>query len=170
MEIRRPYSSAWLLNWSVFIMRHNLTLLTCEEKRLTQSFQRLALHQNVLKTGGPIYFASSQSIPLYLAFWLYFYTTSLSANIKELDLPTSRSWLFWDINMSSQWASILNKVIFLATTHLLQFIGLSCDEQRGLWLNSTRIISSDTALAMMNLLQTKREGLWGSKVNRATSL
>lgn len=46
----------------------------------------LALHQNVLKTGGPIYFVSSQPIPLYLAFCLYFYTTSLSANIKEPDL------------------------------------------------------------------------------------
>ena len=49
--------------------------------------------------------------------------------IKNLASKITR-WLFWGASLLSSWsADFLNKVIFLASTLHLRFIGLSCGEQ-----------------------------------------
>ena len=57
--------------------------------------------------------------------------------IKETGIQTPIRWLFWDISLpSSRSASFPNKVVFLASTPCLQFIGLSCGNQSELGLGN----------------------------------
>ena len=64
---------------------------------------------------------------------LPFYFTSLSDSIKETGIQTPVRWFFGDPTLPSSCSSCFpNKVVLLASTPRLRFIGLSCGEQSGL--------------------------------------
>ena len=73
--------------------------------------------------------------------WSFYLTSSSPLHlcaIKETGIQTLVRWLFRDISLpSSQSASFPNKVVFLASTPHLQFIGLLCGEQSELGLGNT---------------------------------
>ena len=61
--------------------------------------------------------------------------------IKETGIQTPIRWLFWDFSLPpSQFASFLNKVVFLASTPRLQFIGRSYSEQSELGLGNNKVL------------------------------
>ena len=98
--------------------------MAARKKKLTHPLLGAAHSRGYLQNLWPFSFISSSPSPL--------------CAIKETGIQTPIRWLFWDINLPSSWStSFLNKVVFLASTPCLRFIGLSCGEQSKLGLSNS---------------------------------
>ena len=92
-----------------------------------------------------------------MAFLLYFLTFSLSVFCKRTRHPDLRRWLFWDISLPiSRSASFLNKVVFLASTSRLWFIGSECGEQNKLGLSNKKT----EMIGTLQVIETTVSGLY----------
>ena len=96
--------------------------MAARKKKLTHPLTKAwSLQEMFCQTDGP--------------FTLLPHRLSLSDCIKETGIQTQKRWFFRDtILPSSPSAGFLNKVVFLASTPGLQFIGLSGGEQSKLGL------------------------------------
>ena len=101
-----------------------------EKKRLTHSFQRLALPREILQDlwplllyfliASPTLFCLLTLVPPCFSLWFY----------KRTWHPDPTRWSFWDISLPSSWsAGFLNSNIPCLSASFLRFIGLSCGEQ-----------------------------------------
>ena len=169
--LRGPCPSAWLLNYSAFIVHREIIwpcppLKAAVKKRLTHPFPEM-----FCKTEDTFYFIFLLPLPLYSAFWLEFLSPSLSVQFSrsvasdslqphesqhtrppcpsETGIQAPTRWLFRDISLPSSWsASFLNKVIFLASTPCLLDLLACCAVSR-------LSLVSETVEVMMNM-----EGMW----------
>ena len=86
-----------------------------------------------------LYFLTS-SPSLFCLFTLLPHCLSLSDYIKENGIQTLKRWFFRGISLpSSPSAGFRNKVLFLASTSQLRFIGLLCGKQSELGLSNSII-------------------------------
>ena len=123
MCLGEPCPSAWILNRSPFFMDPIHLWRAIGRTQLTHFFPKACHSIDICKICKTFYFDSSSPPPL--------------CSIKEPDIQTQTRWLFWGISLpSSPSADFLNKVVFLASTLHLQFIGLSFSEQRKLGLGN----------------------------------
>ena len=118
------HPSAWLLNWSTFIQLTEIIWPSPPVNGCTK--EEISTPGTILQDKGPFYFTSS---PLPLCFR------------EEPGIQTKIRWLFWDISPpSSLSASFLSKVVFLASTPVSDFTGLSCGEQSELRLGNRDVL------------------------------
>ena len=97
--------------------------MATKKKKLTHPLPEAGHSRGHLQNLWPFYFTSSSPPP--------------PCAIKETGIQTLIRWLFWDFSLLSSWsASFPNKVVFLASTPHLWFIGLSCGEQSELGLSN----------------------------------
>ena len=132
-----------MLNQSAFVQGNILTLSTpwmaARKKKLTHPFPEAGHSRGYLQNLWPFYFISSSLPPL--------------CAIKETGIQTPIRWLFWDFSLpSSRSASFPNKVVFLASTPRLRFIGLSCGEQSELGLGNRKMAHPEGAWNLFCIL------------------
>ena len=98
--------------------------MAARKKKLTYPLPEAGHSRRYLQNVWPFYFTSSSPPPL--------------CAIKETGIQTPIRWFFGVTSLASSWsASFPNKVVFLASTPRLRFIGLLCGKQSELGLGNT---------------------------------
>ena len=117
--------------------------MAARQKKLTHPLPKAGHSRGYLQNLWSFYLSSSSS-PLLCA-------------IKETGIQTPIRWLFWDFSLpSSRSTSFLNKVVFLASTPCLRFIGLSCGKQSELGVGNKSTLGSTVELTV----PTRDSSVW----------
>ena len=126
--LREPCPSASPAHLWMAAKKKKLTHPLTEAGRSRRCFARLMALLLYFLTASP---------SLFCLFTLLPHRLSLSDSIKETGVQTQRRWLFGDTSLpSSRSAGFPNKVVSLASTPRLWFIGLLCGEQSELGLSN----------------------------------
>ena len=112
--LREPCPSAWMLNRSAFVHPDPVHLrMAARKKKWTHPLAEAGHSRGHLQN-----------------LWSFYFTSSSPPPLKETGIHTPIRWFFRDTGLpSSRSAGFPNKVVFLAWTPRLRFIGLSCGEQ-----------------------------------------